>query len=191
MHLPGWVVRVDAPPAELGEQRCEPLGPERPNSGQTRSDGQPVPQHVTDRQLTTPAVFAEEWEAAASLGLRAGQSDAVQAYADHGRLSTTHPALEADQVARAHQAHTADGRSVAITTNTAETARAINREIQWSLRTGRKRGVRLHDGTTAHPGDQIATRRNDPHLRTDTGERVRNRHTWTVTHVNNVPRHNS
>lgn len=43
--------------------------------------------------------------------------------------------------------------------------------------------VSLHDGTTACPGDRIATRRNDPRLRTDTGDRVRNRHTWTVRDV--------
>jgi len=39
----------------------------------------------------------------------------------------------------------------------------------------------LRDGTRAHVGDQVATRRNDSALRTDAGERVRNRHTWTVT----------
>jgi hypothetical protein len=69
---------------------------------------------------------------------------------------------------------------VAITVTNAETARAINREIQW-LRKNRGPGVELHDGTTAHVGDQIATRRNTPDLRTTIGERVRNRHTWTVT----------
>ncbi len=75
----------------------------------------------------------------------------------------------------------AAGCSVAITTNTAETARAINLAIQ-RARPGEMR-VRLADGTTAQVGDQIATRRNDPTLRTDQDEKVRNRHTWTVTAV--------
>ena len=47
----------------------------------------------------------------------------------------------------------------------------------------RRRRVALADGTHAGVGDQIATRRNDPDLRTDRGEQVRNRHTWTVTAV--------
>ncbi len=67
---------------------------------------------------------------------------------------------------------------MAITTNTAEVARAINLAIQRPR--GSNPGARLADGTTAQVGDQIATRRNDPTLRTDRGEKVRNRHTWTV-----------
>lgn len=83
-------------------------------------------------------------------------------------------------IARTHQRHAAAGRTVAITTNTAETARAINLAIQ---RTNAGAGVRLADGTTARVGDQIATRRNDPNLRTDRDEKIRNRHTWTVAAV--------
>ena len=46
---------------------------------------------------------------------------------------------------------------------------------------GRRPRRRLGDGTQASVGDQIATRRNHPALRTDHDERVRSRHTWTVT----------
>ncbi len=65
--------------------------------------------------------------------------------------------------------------------NTAETARRINIEIQrqTNRRPGRGR-VALADGTRAGPGDRIATRRNQPSLRTTDGRQVRNRHTWTV-----------
>jgi hypothetical protein len=84
-------------------------------------------------------------------------------------------------IARTHQRHTDAGRTVAITTNTAEVARTINLAIQRPR--GSNPGARLADGTTAQVGDQIATRRNDPTLRTDRGEKVRNRHTWTVTAV--------
>jgi hypothetical protein len=41
----------------------------------------------------------------------------------------------------------------------------------------------LADGTSVGVGDRIATRRNEPDLVTDRGERVRNRHTWTVTAI--------
>jgi len=71
---------------------------------------------------------------------------------------------------------------VAITVGNAETARAINREIQW-LRNTSGPGVVARDGTTVHVGDRIATRRNDAGLRSTSGEKVRNRQTWTVTAV--------
>lgn len=135
-----------------------------------------LPHHA----LEEPRRFDQPWEAAASLALRAGRPEAVDAYAEHGRLTSTHPVLAASQAARAHQHHVAAGRSVAITTTTAETARAINTEIQY-LSGRRGHGVALHDGTVTRAGDQIATRRNDPTLRATTGTKVRNRHTWTVT----------
>jgi hypothetical protein len=84
-------------------------------------------------------------------------------------------------IARTHQRHVAAGRTVAITTNTAEAARAINIAIQGTSRA--ESSASLADGTTAQVGDQIATRRNDRNLRTDRGEKVRNRHTWTVAAV--------
>ena len=135
-----------------------------------------LPHHTLD----TPRRFTDPWEAAASLGLRAGHPDAVAEYANHGRLHTAHPATLASQVARTHQHHTNAGRTVAITTTDAETARSINREIQWHTHTRARHAVALHDGTSAFVGDQITTRRNDPHLVTDHGHKVRNRHTWTV-----------
>jgi len=137
-----------------------------------------LPTHSLDE----PRRFTEPWEAAASLRLRSGHPDAVDAYAAHGRVHTTHPALVADQVARAHQRAERDGRSVAITVGNAETARAINREIQW-LRKSRGAAADLRDGTRAHVGDQVATRRNDANLRSGSGAKVRNRQYWTVTAV--------
>lgn len=134
-----------------------------------------LPHHTLDE----PRRFTHPWEATASLALRAGDPEAVHAYVTHHRVTTSHPALAATQVARAHERHVAAGRSVAITTTNSETARAINIEIQ-RTRHPEDPGVPLLDGRRAHAGDQIATRRNDPALRTDAGERVRNRHTWTV-----------
>ncbi len=136
-----------------------------------------LPHHT----LEQPRRFTQTWEAVASLGLRAGEVDAVDDYVDHGRVTTAHPALVASYVARAHHRHVTAGRSVAVTTTNTETARTINREIQHLRRHDPDGGVALRDGTSVHVGDQIATRRNDPALRTTTGEQVRNRHTWTVT----------
>jgi conjugative relaxase-like TrwC/TraI family protein len=134
--------------------------------------------------LTEVHRFTHPWEAEASLALRRGDPDAATPYADHRRLRTLHPALLPAAVADHHQRVTADGRTLAITTATTSTARAINLEIQrrQHAQTGSDRHVPLADATTARVGDTITTRRNSPQ-RTDLGVPVRNRHTWTVTHT--------
>jgi len=128
--------------------------------------------------------FADDWQAEGSLALRRGDLAAARAYGARDRLQTVHPALLADRVTRQHQQLTRQGESVAITTASAGTARAINVEIQ-HRRNPRRTGssVALADGTRAFAGDQVATRRNDAKLRTDTGAPVRNRQTWTVAEV--------
>jgi conjugative relaxase-like TrwC/TraI family protein len=135
-----------------------------------------LPHHTLD----TPRRFTEPWEAAASLALRAGHPDAAASYSQHRRLHTSHPATLPGEVAQAHRHHMEAGRTVAVTTTNAETAREINREIQWHTHRRPRGGALLHDGTSALVGDQIATRRNYRQLVTDRGEQVRNRHTWTV-----------
>jgi conjugative relaxase-like TrwC/TraI family protein len=129
--------------------------------------------------LTEVHRFRHPWEADASLALRRGDPDAATPYDDHHRLRTLHPALLPAAVAEQHQRHEAAGKTLAITTATTSTARAINLEIQRRRqRTGQH--VALADGTTAWPGDTITTRRNSTD-RTDRDVPVRNRHTWTVT----------
>ena len=135
-------------------------------------------------ELVTPRRFEEPWEAAASLALRRGDPEAAQTYTAHNRIHAAHPALIAGEIAGLHRTHSGAGRTVAITVNTAETARTINVEIQRRIDpAGRRPGVRLADGTRACIGDRIATRHNDRDLHADTGEQVRNRHAWTVTDI--------
>lgn len=129
--------------------------------------------------------FTEPWQADASLALRRGDLDAAQAYVEHGRVQTVHPALVAERIARIHENAGGRGQAVAITTSNAATARSINEEIQWQQHRTRAPGhsIPLADGTRLYVGDRIATRRNDPTLATDAGVSVRNRHTWTVTDI--------
>lgn len=128
--------------------------------------------------------FTERWQAEASLALRRGEAAAATAYAARGRLLSTHPALVANRVARQYEKLRARGGTVAVTTASASTARAINVEIQ---RHGNPRlsgpFVTLADGTSVFVGDQIATRRNDASLVATGGSAVRNRQTWTVTAI--------
>lgn len=139
---------------------------------------------LAHHHLDTPRRFEHQWEAQASLALRAGKPEAVDAYVAAGRVQTAHPATVPARVASAHRGHVEAGRTVAVTTINAETARAINREIQRLNHPDTPNGasgVSLHDGTVAMVGDQIATRRNDRRLWTQLGRQVRNRHTWTIT----------
>jgi conjugative relaxase-like TrwC/TraI family protein len=138
-----------------------------------------VPHHELDH----PRRFHEPWEADASLGLRRGDPTAVERYDQHHRLHTTHPALLPRRIADTYLAHVEAGRSVAITTTSSAAAREINQAIQARRPERDGPGVELADGTRALAGDQIATRRNDPMLRTTSGERVRNRQVWTVERV--------
>ena len=129
--------------------------------------------------------FSELWQAQASLGLRRGDPVAARSYVERGRVHTVHPALLAHRVARQYAAARDAGRSVAITTAAAGTARAINTEIQYQLHLGQRpgRSVELRDGSRVMVGDQIATRRNASTRITDGGVAVRNRQTWTVTAI--------
>ncbi|HVM06544.1 MAG TPA: MobF family relaxase [Acidimicrobiales bacterium] len=124
--------------------------------------------------------FDEPWQAEASLALRRGERSAAAAYAAHGRLDAVHPALLPERLARVHLLRSQAGRSLAITTASAGMARDINLAIQRRHNSGRAGpSVALADGSAAFAGDVVATRRNDP-TRTDTGQAVRNRHTWEV-----------
>jgi hypothetical protein len=132
--------------------------------------------------------FDEPWQAEASLALRRGDPAAADTYAEHERVRSVHPAVVAQQVARAHAAVAERGETLAITTSSQAMARTINEEIQWLARSGKSERhtrpltVRLADGTEAGVGDQVAARRNVS-LETDRGVTVRNRHTWTVTAI--------
>lgn len=123
--------------------------------------------------------FREKWQAEASLLLRRGDPSAAAAYVEHRRVQTCDPALIPRRVATILANAAKHGTTVSLTTTTAETARAINVEIQ---RLGGSTGAAawLEDGTWARSGDRIATRRNDARLVSTSGEAVRNRHSWTV-----------
>ena len=141
-------------------------------------------EHLPAHHLTEVRRFSEDWQATASLALRRGEPVAAAAYAAHGRLRITHPALLATGVAAQHERLSAGGATVAITTASAGVARAINAEIQ-RRRNPRLAGpsVGLADGSRVFAGDVIATRRNSTALVASDGSPVRNRQTWTVSAV--------
>jgi conjugative relaxase-like TrwC/TraI family protein len=137
-------------------------------------------------QLATIHRFHHRWEQTASLQLREGNADALDAYIDHGRVTSgTFDQLVAE-AARQWIDHAAAGRSVAVVAETNQHVDALNAAIQRERRQHGHlddRAVRVAGAETAAVGDIVATRRNDRTLRTDRGEPVRNRDQWTVVDV--------
>jgi ribose 1,5-bisphosphokinase PhnN len=137
-------------------------------------------------ELATIHRFREPWEQAASLKLRAGNPEALNAYIDHRRV--TEGAFEqlAAEAASAWIDHTAAGRRVAVVADTNQHVNALNAAIQEARRHRGQLGgpvVRVAEGETAAVGDIVATRRNNRALRTDRAEPVRNRDRWLVLDV--------
>jgi conjugative relaxase-like TrwC/TraI family protein len=128
--------------------------------------------------------FSQRWEEAASLQLRAGNPRALDAYEAHGRVVAGTIDDHLGRLAVAWIAHTTAGRSVAITAATNDHVDAINAAVQEARRRIGQLDAHcttaIGGGEHAHPGDVIATRRNDRNLQTTTGEPVRNRDLWDV-----------
>jgi conjugative relaxase-like TrwC/TraI family protein len=137
-------------------------------------------------ELATIHRFRQPWEQAASLKLRAGDTNALATYIDHGRVTEgTFDRLVAEAT-RQWIDHTAAGRRVAVVAETNEHVDALNAAIQQARRKPGHLGhrvVRVAGGETAAVGDIVATRRNNRALRTDRAESVRNRDRWTVVDV--------
>ena len=128
--------------------------------------------------------FTARWEAAASLQLRARNPRALDAYEAHGRIIPGPFLDHLDVIAKDWIGHTLDGRTVAITAATNDHVDALNDAIQrMRLTIGQLQpdgAVSIAGSEVAHPGDIVATRRNDRQLLTSAGEPVRNRDLWDV-----------
>lgn len=128
--------------------------------------------------------FAHQWEADATLALRAGHASALDAYFDHHRVTAGHSDEVVDRIAEAWVNDHELERTVAVTAETNAHVDALNTAIQ-----ARRRAlgdldpdcaVAIGGGETAGPGDLVITRRNDRTLRTTGGEPVRNRERWRI-----------
>jgi conjugative relaxase-like TrwC/TraI family protein len=137
-------------------------------------------------QLATIHRFQQRWEQAASLQLRAGNPEALDAYIDHGRVTEGTFDQLAAEAAREWIDHAPSGRRVAVLSETNEHVDALNAAIQEARRTHGHLGdrvVRVAGGETAAVGDIVATRRNNRTLRTDRAEPIRNRDRWAVVDI--------
>jgi conjugative relaxase-like TrwC/TraI family protein len=134
--------------------------------------------------------FTNQWEATASLRLRLGDPRALDAYEFHQRIVPGSLDEHLDTIADAWIERHATGGTLAITTTTNDHVDSINELIQSRrIESGEldpSRCAQIGDGAQALIGDIVATRRNDRQLRTSTGETIRNRELWTVTHISDT-----
>jgi len=131
--------------------------------------------------------FDQPWEAQASLLLRQGDPRALDLYEQHGRIRAGTLDEHLDHFADQWLERRAAGETTAIMASTNQQVDLINSRIQ-SVRHDHEQldpscPVLIGGGESAYAGDVVATRRNHRHLTTTTGERVRNRDLWTVTHT--------
>ena len=119
--------------------------------------------------------------------LRAGDPRGLDVYEAHGRIIAGTLDEHLDRIATSWIDRHHVGETTAMVASSNDHVDAINTAVQTArLAAGHldpDRSVVIAGGERAHPGDVIATRRNDRRLITTAGEPVRNRETWTVTAV--------
>jgi hypothetical protein len=111
--------------------------------------------------------FANEWEKAASLRLRRGDTDVIDLYDEHGRIVGGDHDTMLDAAYHAWQHDIAAGRSSILIAETGDTVTALNNRARADrILAGQVaiEGASLHDGTVAGEGDTIVTRDNDRRL---------------------------
>ncbi len=130
--------------------------------------------------------FTNDWEKTASLGLRHGRVEVIDAYLDHGHIQGGETKTMVDAAYAAWWADREAGRATVLVSDSNESVQALNQRARTDLildgAVDARREVELHDGTHAAVGDTVITRRNDRRLRAGRGW-VRNGDRWTVTEV--------
>ena len=130
--------------------------------------------------------FTNQWEKAASLGLRHGRAEVIDTYLEHGRIIGGETEAMIDAAYTAWRTDRLAGRATVLVTDSNESVLALNQRALTDLildgAVNALREVELHDGTRAAVGDLVITRHNDRRLRAGRGW-VRNGDRWTVTEV--------
>jgi hypothetical protein len=134
-------------------------------------------------ELTGVRRFIHEWERTASVQLRVGDVQAIDAYTTNDRIRG---GTAADMMDAAYTAWAADenaGRSSLLIADTNAAVAELNTRaradrITWGA--VERDGTRLHDATHAGAGDRIVTRRIDRTLSTSPNSWVKNGDQWLV-----------
>ncbi|WP_422936554.1 MobF family relaxase [Sinomonas sp. P47F7] len=130
--------------------------------------------------------FTNEWEKAASLGLRHGRTEIIESYIENGRVLEGEKDAMTDAAYTAWRADLHAGQATVLVADSNEAVTALNIRARTDLvldgTVHGPREVGLHDGTRAAAGDTVITRRNDRRLRAGRSW-VRNGDRWAVTEV--------
>jgi conjugative relaxase-like TrwC/TraI family protein len=134
-------------------------------------------------ELTDVRRFVNPWEKAASVELRAGSRDAVDAYASHGRVVGGSRDEMLDALYEAWKQDVEVGKTSLMIASDLGTVGELNSRAQADLRAAGSvsgDGATVSGGATAGIGDQVVTRQNNRRL--GTGKHwVRNGDQWRVT----------
>ncbi len=132
--------------------------------------------------------FRDPAEAAATLGLRSGQTEALGFYADHQRIHVAATGAVRDQVFAAWLADREAGLDTTMLAYSNEDVTALNERARAArldqldpAQVGAS--VRLASGLEASAGDVIVTRHNDRRLRSTGTDFVKNGDRWTIRNV--------
>jgi hypothetical protein len=142
---------------------------------------------VRDRNSLAPQLsdvrrFHSAWEKKASVELRAGSEDAIDAYEAHSRIASGNRDEMLDAVFAAWKEDIASGRTSLMIASDLSTVSELNTRAQADrVSAGQVTdgGVTVAGGGTAGVGDQVHTRQNDRRL-TSGRSWVRNGDRWTV-----------
>ena len=134
-------------------------------------------------ELTDVRRFHHAWEKRASIELRAGSADAIDAYQAHERIAEGDRDQMLDALYLAWKADTESGRTSLMIASDLGTVSELNARARANRVTAgavTEDGLTVAGGGTAGVGDLVVTRQNDRRL--STGQRwVRNGDRWVVT----------
>ncbi len=138
-------------------------------------------------ELTDVHRFVNAWERDASLALRRGDVEAIDAYGGHGRLRQGATEQMVDTAYEAWRTDLASGKVSILVTDSAESVRMLNQRARAERildgETDAGRDAAVADDLRVSAGDLVISRLNDRHLRTDHRDWVRNGDRWRVEHV--------
>jgi hypothetical protein len=143
---------------------------------------------VSDRddapELTDVHRFRADWEKLASLELRHGREEALDAYDRHGRIVGGSQDNMVEAAYQAWRADTETGRASVLIADSGATVRELNQRARheriMAERVDPTRETALGDGSRCSKGDVVITRLNDRRLVAGRTGWVRNGDRWTV-----------
>lgn len=144
---------------------------------------------VRDRADLVPELsevrrFTNAWEKKASLGLRTGDTDVLDAYESHDRIEGGTRAEMLDRLYQAWRSDIEAGKSSLMVAPDTATVADLNRRARADrIAAGQisEHSLTVAGGETVGVGDQIVTRRNQRTLTTSRDGHVKNGDLWTIT----------